>query len=60
VLGIPLGTARGRLQRARDKLGEVMQHLTESPQDLTTTVANLEGWAKACRDHLDSYFPRSR
>ena len=60
VLGIPLGTARGRLQRARDKLGEVMQDLTDSQQDLTTTVANLEGWAKECRDHLASYFPRAR
>ncbi|HEY6176495.1 MAG TPA: sigma-70 family RNA polymerase sigma factor [Kofleriaceae bacterium] len=58
VLGIPVGTARGRLQRAREKLGEVMQRLTESSQDLTTTVASLEGWAKECRDHLDSYLSR--
>lgn len=55
VLGIPAGTARGRLQRARDKLGEVMQRLTESSQDLTTTVASLDGWARECREHLGSY-----
>jgi len=55
VLGIAAGTARGRLQRARAKLGEVMHRLTESSPDLTTTVACLEDWAKDCRDHLDSY-----
>jgi RNA polymerase sigma-70 factor, ECF subfamily len=54
-LGIPLGTARGRLQRARDKLGEVMHRLSESPEPLTSTVAQLEDWATECRDHLDSY-----
>lgn len=54
-LGIPPGTARGRLQRARAKLAEVMQQLTESSQDLTTTVACLEGWAKDCREHLGGY-----
>lgn len=55
VLGIPAPTTRGRLQRARDKLGEVMQRLTESSQDLATTVASLEDWAKDCRDHLQNY-----
>jgi RNA polymerase sigma-70 factor (ECF subfamily) len=54
VLGIPPGTARGRLQRARDKLAKLMHHLTESPQELTTTVAQLEGWAKGCRAQLSS------
>jgi RNA polymerase sigma-70 factor (ECF subfamily) len=55
ALGIPVGTARGRLQRARDKLGEVMHHLTESSQDPTTTVACLQDWAEDCRQHLNSY-----
>lgn len=55
VLDIPVGTARGRLQRARHKLAEVMHQLMESPHDLTTTVARLEDWARDCRAHLDSY-----
>jgi RNA polymerase sigma-70 factor (ECF subfamily) len=55
VLGIPVGTARGRLQRARSKLEEVMQRLAESPQDLTSTLARLEDWAAECRERLDSY-----
>jgi len=52
ALAIPVGTARGRLQRARDKLAAVMHRLTESPQDLSSTVARLEDWAKQCREQL--------
>ena len=55
VLGIPVGTARGRLQRARDKLEEVMQRLAESPQDLSSTLARLDDWAAECRAHLDGH-----
>jgi RNA polymerase sigma-70 factor, ECF subfamily len=55
VLGIPIGTARGRLQRARTKLEEVMQRLAESPQDLSSTLARLDDWAAECRERLGSY-----
>jgi RNA polymerase sigma-70 factor (ECF subfamily) len=55
ALGIPIGTARGRLQRARTKLEAAAHRLAESPQELTSTVARLEDWAKECREHLDSY-----
>jgi RNA polymerase sigma-70 factor (ECF subfamily) len=55
ALDIPLGTARGRLQRARERLAELIGRLTNSSQDLTTTVACLEDWAKGCRKHLDNY-----
>lgn len=55
VLGIPIGTARGRLQRARTKLEEVMQRLAESPQDLSSTLARLDDWAAECRENLGSY-----
>jgi RNA polymerase sigma-70 factor (ECF subfamily) len=53
VLSIPFGTARGRLKRARNKLGAVMHRLSESPQDLKSTVARLEDWARECLKHLD-------
>jgi RNA polymerase sigma-70 factor (ECF subfamily) len=53
VLSIPFGTARGRLKRARNQLGEVMRRLSESPQDLKSTVARLEDWARECLKHLD-------
>jgi RNA polymerase sigma-70 factor (ECF subfamily) len=55
ALDIPVGTARGRLQRARAKLAEVMQRLTESSEDLATTVRCLDDWADDCRRHLDGY-----
>jgi RNA polymerase sigma-70 factor (ECF subfamily) len=54
VLGIPPGTARGRLQRARDRLEAVMQRLAESPEDLASTLARLEDWAAECRERLGS------
>jgi len=57
ALDIPVGTARGRLQRARERLGEVMR-VAESLQDPTTTLACLEDWAQDCRKHLDSYRQR--
>ena len=60
VLGIPVGTARGRLQRARTKLEEVMARLAESPQDLTSTLSRLEDWAAECRVHLDSHRAEQR
>jgi len=60
VLGIPLGTARGRLQRARTRLEQVMQRLAESPEDLTSTLARLDDWAAECRARLDSYRSEDR
>lgn len=53
VLGIPIGTARGRLQRARNKLLEAIQRLNASPEELTSTVARLEDWARQCRKQLN-------
>jgi RNA polymerase sigma-70 factor (ECF subfamily) len=55
ALGIPIGTARGRLQRARTRLEDTMQRLAESPQDLVSTVSHLDEWAAECRERLDSY-----
>lgn len=54
MLEIPVGTARGRLQRARDKLAGVMHRLTEARQGLASTLSHLDDWAQACRAQLDS------
>ena len=59
VIGAPVGTVRGRLQRARARLEEVMQRLAESPQDLTSTLARLDDWAAECRERLP-YRPEER
>jgi RNA polymerase sigma-70 factor (ECF subfamily) len=55
VIGIPVGTVRGRLQRARGRLEAAMQRLAESPQELSSTLARLDDWAAECRERLDSY-----
>jgi RNA polymerase sigma-70 factor (ECF subfamily) len=55
ALDIPIGTSRGRLQRARARLAEVMHRLLESPLELASTGARLDDWAKDCRQHLDGY-----
>lgn len=49
VLAIPVGTTRGRLQRARGKLTDEMTRLTESPWDLDSTLAGVADWAEAWR-----------
>jgi RNA polymerase sigma-70 factor (ECF subfamily) len=53
VIGIPVGTVRGRLQRARTRLEEAIQRLAESQQDLASTLARLDDWAAECRARLD-------
>jgi RNA polymerase sigma-70 factor (ECF subfamily) len=55
ALEIPVGTVRGRLQRARARLEEVMARLAESPQDLSSTLERLDDWAAECRERLDGY-----
>jgi RNA polymerase sigma-70 factor (ECF subfamily) len=55
ALAIPVGTVRGRLQRARARLEEAMRHLAESPRDLTSTLERLDEWAAECRQRLDGY-----
>ena len=52
VMGIPLGTARGRLQRARVKLEEAMQRLADTPEHLVSTLSRLDDWAAECRRHM--------
>ena len=55
ALSIPVGTVRGRLQRARTRLEEAMARLAESPRDLSSTLERLDDWAAECRERLDGY-----
>jgi RNA polymerase sigma factor (sigma-70 family) len=50
VLDIPEGTVRGRIRRAKQLLETALAELAESPQQLESTIANLEGWARSLRD----------
>lgn len=50
ALGIPEGTVRSRLRRAREALREQMEKLATSPAILQSTVDDLQTWAASLRD----------
>ena len=52
VLNIPEGTVKSRLSRARKNLEEAMEELADSPVLLRSTMADLESWAKKCREAM--------
>ncbi|MEX1365750.1 MAG: sigma-70 family RNA polymerase sigma factor [Nannocystaceae bacterium] len=52
ILGIPEGTVRGRVRRAKHLLKEQITELAESAQELETTVGNLDLWAAGLRDQM--------
>lgn len=52
VLGVPRGTVRSRLQRARDALEAAMASIARSPELLESTLTRLEDWAKRCSEDL--------
>jgi RNA polymerase sigma factor (sigma-70 family) len=52
VLGIPEGTVRGRVRRAKELLKKELAKLARSPQELETTMGNLELWAAGLRQQM--------
>ena len=50
VLGVPEGTVRTRIRRAKTLLEQALAKLDASEHDLKSTVANLEDWARSLRD----------
>jgi RNA polymerase sigma-70 factor (ECF subfamily) len=50
ALEIPEGTVRGRIRRAKELLEAALVKLAATPVLLESTLANLEGWARALRD----------
>jgi RNA polymerase sigma factor (sigma-70 family) len=53
VLGIPEGTVRSRLRRAKEALAEKMASLARSPELLRTTLSDLEKWVRSLRAQID-------
>ncbi len=49
VLGVPEGTVRTRIRRAKQLLEAELRRLTADPRLLESTLSNLEDWAKAVR-----------
>ncbi len=52
LLGIPEGTVKSRVGRAREKLDEQLSKRAESPAQLETTPSDLDGWAAQLRAQL--------
>jgi RNA polymerase sigma factor (sigma-70 family) len=52
ILDIPENTVRSRLSRAHASLKAAMERLAQSPQELASTLDNLDEWARRCRDQL--------
>lgn len=52
ALGIPVGTAKSRLRRARQLLEEQLALLADSPTLLTSALGDLAAWARELRDRV--------
>jgi RNA polymerase sigma-70 factor (ECF subfamily) len=50
VLGVPEGTVRSRLTRAREHLAKQMKELAESPELAESTMGDFERWAASLKD----------
>jgi len=52
LLGIPEGTVKSRVRRARRQLQDQLSRLAESTAQLHTTASDLDGWAEKLRVQL--------
>jgi RNA polymerase sigma-70 factor (ECF subfamily) len=50
ILGVPEGTIRSRLRRARDLLTQQVQAIAGQPHLVDSTLSRLDDWAAALRD----------
>ena len=52
VLGVAEGTVRSRLRRAHRLLREQLESLAVSPEQIHSTISDLEDWAQFVRDRV--------
>ena len=52
ILGVPEGTVRTRLRRAKQLLVEALAQVARSPAELHDTVSNLDAWASSVRAQI--------
>ena len=50
TLGIPIGTLKSRLRRARQLLAEQIKMSAKTPAELESTLGSLEDWAEQLRE----------
>lgn len=53
VLGLPEGTVRSRLRRAKEALSDKMTSLVHEPELLKTTMSSLDKWVRSLRAQID-------
>lgn len=54
VLGIPEGTVRTRLRRAKTLVEEALARLGGEPGPLESTLADIDGWARSVRAAVEA------
>ncbi len=54
VLGVPEGTVRTRIRRARRLLAEQLDRIETSEPPLQTTDANIDRWAQSVKEAVES------
>lgn len=52
VLGLGESAVRGRIRLAREQLRKALESLARTPQELTSTIENLEQWAEGIREQI--------
>jgi RNA polymerase sigma-70 factor, ECF subfamily len=52
ILDIPDNTVRSRLHRAQEALKAAMERLARTPEELASTLSNLDDWVRQCREQL--------
>ncbi len=57
IQGVPEGTVRTRLRRAKILLEEALAVVTRSPGELHDTLANLDAWASSVRAQIAAREP---
>lgn len=59
ILGVPLGTAKTRIRRARQLLSERVEQLGAQPASGGDPSADIERWAQQIRESMDERRPGS-
>lgn len=52
VLGMPEGSVRTKIRRAKQLLERELKRLARTPRELQETLSNLDSWARQVREHL--------
>lgn len=52
VVGIPQGTVKSRLRRARESLEKAMNEISDSPDEVESTLHDMERWVAGIREQI--------